>query len=494
MHFQKEHSSMTTEKQEFRASGLFWWNREKIPDGHFAPESAVAGEIEITCDGNTKLELNGLLTSGHPMDTVIRQDKNETLPAIQGILKGTTEYVLLPSPERNGGQFSTNGISYEKLTSADCLKSKKPFPSEKSTDRFTSIQIDLKDLDNWVGINSIRLKTSKNRNSIKAEYKQPKNKKFKISEGSLSISHNLITHWYRETVRATEFTEISSIQVNSRKFQPLDWAQHTFSSCEDLITILCGQKIELDWPQLTFGQSKQICTYYYHRQRVDAKKIERHDVLIPLPKVYENFGDIFESWRKNREKFGPGFYLYLGTIKAKSTYLENRFVNFIWGLESLHRNHETSATPKPALKEKIDRILNSLTKKSDRRWLESRLKNQLEPSLKERLTEIFKELPFDFDTVHLDTFCKECADRRNDISHYGGKRPDHTYEDFSREIYQKAQALEFLYHAAILRIIGIEDNEIEWQFLKGYRSLVIRKAFEAVDLIKTPSKGTLKPK
>lgn len=472
---------MATEKQEFTASGLFWWNSEKIPEGHFAPESAIAGEIRITWEGNTKLELNGLLTNGHPMETMFRQNEDEALPAIQGILKGTTEYVLLPSPERNGGHFSSNGISYEKLTSGNCLKSKKPFPSEKATERFTGIQIDLKGLDNWVGIESINLKANRKRNSITAEYKQPKNKKFKISEGSLSINHDLITHWSEITVRATELTELSTIQVNSRKFQPLDWAQHTFSCCEDLITILCGQKIELEWPELTFGKGKQLCTYYYHRQRVDAKKIERHDVLIPLPNVYDEFGGIFESWRKNREKFGPGFYLYLGTIKAKNTYLENRFVNFIWGLESLHRNNETSTAPKTAVKEKIDRILSLLASK-DRRWLKSRLKNQLEPSLKERLVDIFKELPFDFDPVRLDNFCKKCADRRNDISHYGGKRPDHIYEDFSREIYQKSEALRFLYHAAILKIIGIEDDEIRWQFLKGYRSFEIRKTFEAVGL------------
>ncbi len=40
------------------------------------------------------------------------------------------------------------------------------------------------------------------------------------------------------------------------------------------------------------------------------------------------FGDIWSDWKKKREAFGPGFYLYLGTHRGViRLYIENRFVN-----------------------------------------------------------------------------------------------------------------------------------------------------------------------
>ena len=44
--------------------GYFWWADEPVPDGHFAPENAVDGLIQIDTNGTIKLTLDDVLPRG----------------------------------------------------------------------------------------------------------------------------------------------------------------------------------------------------------------------------------------------------------------------------------------------------------------------------------------------------------------------------------------------------------------------------------------------
>ena len=55
----------------------------------------------------------------------------------------------------------------------------------------------------------------------------------------------------------------------------------------------------------------------------------------------------------------------------------------------------------------------------NRKWLAKKLAHAHEPSLENRLLECLRELPFKFGKGQLEKFAKNCAVRRNDISHRG---------------------------------------------------------------------------
>jgi hypothetical protein len=87
---------------------------------------------------------------------------------------------------------------------------------------------------------------------------------------------------------------------------------------------------------------------------------------------------------------------------------------------------------------------------SDKRWLEGQLKHAGEPSLKERLMDVLSALPLGFERKRMEVFCKSCADRRNDMSHFGGQREGSDYRQFMIDLVKKSEALAYLYHAVLL--------------------------------------------
>ena len=91
-------------------SGYFWWRNESIPEGFFAPESAVAGILTITNDGTISLELHSVLSSDGDLIPFMF-DPSAACQDIQGRLKSTSEHVLLTAVHNNGGRAAFGGIS-----------------------------------------------------------------------------------------------------------------------------------------------------------------------------------------------------------------------------------------------------------------------------------------------------------------------------------------------------------------------------------------------
>jgi hypothetical protein len=102
----------------FEERGVFWWHNEAIAEGLLAPDTHVAGLLHVEDNGRAVLELDGYLSNPHgPMAPMAREPVTR---CIQGLLKGSGERVLLCDLNRNGGRFSTNGMSYEKFSAAHC--------------------------------------------------------------------------------------------------------------------------------------------------------------------------------------------------------------------------------------------------------------------------------------------------------------------------------------------------------------------------------------
>jgi hypothetical protein len=158
-------------------------------------------------------------------------------------------------------------------------------------------------------------------------------------------------------------------------------------------------------------------------------------------------------------------------------YEEHKFINLIWGLEALHR-HSHEGKKKPRLgTEIVARIMELVGcefRSDDRRVIRKLLSQVFEPKLAQRLRDMFSELPLEFKDKTLEAFADRCSDRRNDISHYGGPRPGTNYDQFVLELHSLAGALDQLYHALILRLIGISDESLRQVFIHSFKSGQIR--------------------
>ncbi len=176
--------------------------------------------------------------------------------------------------------------------------------------------------------------------------------------------------------------------------------------------------------------------------------------------IEAEFGSIFTSWIEARERYGPGYYLYLGTRRGQKLYEEHRLVNLVWGLESLHRRKIGDAVPSAKLKVRLERIYAAVANKKDLEWLQGKLAHAAEPQLAHRLFVLLRPLPLEINDDRLREFCARCARFRNEISHFGGVRAGEEYLSLLRSWSDHAAALTLLYHLLILSEIGIGPEMI----------------------------------
>lgn len=472
------------ESKTIKESGYFWWRNEPIPEDDIVPESAVAGDLIITDDGRISIELHGYLPSAdHPMSRIFVGSGN-SCPDIEGRLKNSSEHVLLTDVHTQGGKASFGGISYENYGATNCLIGFKPFPESKGEIMFDGLSIPLTGFEDWLGLGSIE--TSRTKRKLIATHKTQKNIKYTLEDRStISVEFDLLAPMFgNQKNHVINITEKVSFKYLSKAKKTSSELKKYFSSITDFFLVLTGSDYNMEWPFLTIGRtasSTKSYRFYFLRSRNSAAPPTRHNCLLTFPAIREEFGHLFQQWQIKREELGPGMSLYLGTRRGVELYVEHRFVNLIWGLESLHRTLNKDSPP-TKLELKAQRIIGQVKLAKDRKWLEAKLEHSAEPSLAERLVECINLLPLNFTAQSLRDFCNECAVKRNDISHFGGQRAPGGYGDFLGKIYSLNNALSNIYPAIILKLCGVNDLLLLNMLSTGRASSRIRYTFNEVGL------------
>jgi hypothetical protein len=473
--------------------GLFWWADEAVPEKQFAPDSCIAGLLIIGDDGQTRLELDGYFPSQHgPMTPMVRRGQLIGKD-IQGLLKTSNKSVFLTGLTGNGGQFSTNGMSYERFTAEQCLVAD-GIVGPGTTRGFKEIIIPLSGFEEWLRLAAIKVTPSKRVVSIK--YKRPKDAIYPTADGRLSI-HFESDVSSSGTVFGTALTlkETASAALRFKKPRAIADLIAQYKLLEDLLLILTGSNHTLDWPWVSVGQFKAYRLYFPKAgNKAAAPPPKAHECVTNFVQLRERFGDIWSDWTKKREVFGPGFYLYLGTRRSVGQYIESRLVNLVFGLEAFHRRkYPPSGATK--LDTKIERIVAQirLAKEGDQKWLADLLERAKDqPPLGQRLYETLSEVPLGLDETRLKSFCETCAKLRHDISHFGGRRHDEMpYNDFILDLDSKSQALAALYQALLHYEIGIDVTIIKAWMFDGFGSFPIKYHFVKGGLL---DKSVLDPK
>jgi hypothetical protein len=466
--------------------GIFWWSDEPVPEGHFAPDSSVSGVLRIDEDGRVLLELYGLLPHPHGPSAVLTE-AGKPLPAEKGIygkLKNSGGYVLLLEVRRNGG--SLGGIPFERYFAQHALVGGGLPQSNQQPLTFRKLQVELRGFEEWLTLRSIE--TKRTRSSVRVRYRDPGKVSYPLKDGRLSIVYDISGPMLGMSRSANlELKELGLIEFEPRKALSIDDMKAQYRLLSDLFILLTGSECNLDWPVLTSGKKKgRAWTFYFLRNGQKKEPPRLHECWTNFSQLKERFGAIYSTFREKRETLGPGIYLYLGTRRAEQIYEEHRFVNLVWGIESLHRRRALPSDERSGLQKKISRIIGDLRRSADRKWLEQQLRHAGEPSLADRMFETLKVLPLTLEETRLRKFCIECADRRNDISHFGGQRQvggAADYNAFILDLSKKSEALSYLYHVLLLLEIGIDASILHRYAYKGFRSYPIKFALVDAGLL-----------
>ncbi|SMQ30431.1 hypothetical protein SAMN04488483_5426 [Pseudomonas helmanticensis] len=455
-------------KKILEERGLFWWHDDPLPTDQFAPDSSVVGTLTIEENGAAYLELDGYFANskGGPMAVLAAHGQQFPLDkAIQGKLKASGRNVLLLGLRRRGGQFRSHGISHEGFAALNCLVTDKSFPPAKRPLRFSALDVELTGLEEWLGPGNIEVKRT--RKSIWAKHRVPKADIHELDDGTLTMRYDITGPWTGGSTHHIDklnLVERVILRIKLKRARTLAEMREEYARLQELFILLTGTTFSLEWPQLVIG--KVAYRYYYEGFERSSKAPTYNEYWVNYTQVKNNFGSIVTAMRRKREEFGSGFYLYLGIRRGMKMYVEHRFVNLIWGLESLHRRKNKDKVKETNLDAKIKRILDQISGSNDKRWLEGKLKHAGEPSLKERLMDVLLALPLGFERKRMEVFCKSCADRRNDMSHFGGQREGSDYREFMLDLMKKSEALAYLYHAVLLHEIGVDVAMIKANLLE----------------------------
>ncbi|MDO4235644.1 HEPN domain-containing protein [Pseudomonas sp.] len=463
--------------------GYFWWSTEKVPDEHFAPEKAVPGYLEIADNGTVKLELHGFLSEDdHPIAALFAPSPLDG-KAIQGILKASNNNVLLLDLESDGGRASAGGISHQNFRAWRALVGRNRIEYKQNLCA-SGFSVDLKGYEDWLGLGNIS--STRTRRSVTAKAKPLTKHSYTLKSSKVKLKFLLKGNVFSlKRLRTLTIEEYAELEYSFNQDVSIDALQEKFSLVSDLLTLLSGSSRSLEWPWIHLGRGKSQSKYQYFfgSSRNDSPPPKFFDCWVAFPQISGSFGSLLQCWDDAQSNLGSGLQLFIGTLKSSSLHLEHKFANFIWGLEVLHRLKNPDAVQSIEFKEKIDRIIADIVFKKDREWLKKRLQNAHEPSLKQRLIETINALEINFEAKSLDTFCKICADLRNDLSHFGGQKTFSTYDDMIQALHEKLGALEFLYHAVVLKEIGVEIDKIKNFIFNGRHSYKYSQIYTRAGLV-----------
>lgn len=450
----------------FKERGYFWLHGTPMEERWLAPAGAIAGTLSVDDEGHISLDLDGVLSVGGPLSP---RPSSQMSPPIQGILKesegGGDPHVLLVGLYLDGEMLRSGGITYEKYVAEKCIRSNIAFPPCNGNIKYTSLSIDLASYEEWLGVHSINVDLTDA--MMVATYTERAADKYELEGGGLDIVYGCRGSWHSY---ALDWTQTAKAIFTFNVALDLDKVLEMYDAFQDLLILLTDGHHGLEWPGLTASNNARCRCYFFRNRNLD-KPMSLISVPLLFVNIRDHFGDIWLAWLRFRAEKGPGAYLYLGTRKGIGLYPENRFVNLIWGIESLHRrNPPNSSRTAGGRERKVQKILDALSKsdkdtvsKSDVRWLRRQLRHAGEPSLEERIYDAFQSLPLNIENSNLRAYAKRCAKRRNDISHYGGDRDDGDYREFLEGLINETEALSILYHAYLLHAIGISgDVLVHW--------------------------------
>ncbi|MDD2704760.1 MAG: hypothetical protein PHU07_05430 [Acidocella sp.] len=443
--------------------------------------SAMQGSLTTNEDGGVTINLDMAEWTWRRADKPFPSFMTDKFD-VAGFLPAQNLYVWLQDAQlRSLPGLSTGGGT--KLGSYVTLFSTSPVSGQGISSCIKRLMIPLGGL--WPWLDRPMPKTSLTDTRIETHYPLDINDEFELRNGSVTV---------RTGTSIPQDFGTRTISVKQQGWLDFEFetpislaeAKDIYLHIEDFFVLLTDEEYGLDWPEIQLSESEgtgHICVF---RRRPQKSEISTFMLWIQYPSISENFGELVDDWLDMRTKYGAAFHLYLGVRRGKSVYVEHRFANLMWGLEAFHRKAKpNSLILSNDAEEKIKKVCEAtkeILNSKERRELRLSMRYRHEKRLSEKLYDLFSELSLCIPDEELKQFTKKCADRRNDISHYGGPRNESDYDEFIREIIDLMGALDQLYHASILKQIGISDNLIHHIFYKSFKSAGIREQLKLAGL------------
>ena len=455
--------------------GHFWWHGEKTPRGRFNPPFGVPGVVTILDDGRACLKVTDSLLRSNFLGIASpnRSDLDGNLEAfkgrsIAGKIDGESRCVYLKNIVYRALSPVVDGKRSEQFDSDFCMVGDTATTRSAKSLRFSKLSISLAGLEQWregeVLIASEERGDGEKRSRDMSYATAPI--EYELEDGKISLRTDVhCTALENFPYREIAFRQYDRLEYVRTKATAPEALRQEFGHLEEFLAILTGSYYSLDWPQISMNINGKVETFrlYFWRNIEKGQSPETFRPWTTFRQTRDAFGTLYSNWKKKRTEYGPGAYLYFGELRNRPMYIEHRFVNLLWGIESLHRGMNPGAKVSKSQTKAIEGIISKSTglTSGERKWLDRQLGMGIEPPLDHRITTTFAKLPWKITRASLVAFAERCRIRRNNISHYGGSEDRaESREKFLRELMELTEGLTVLYHAALLQEIGLDEKTL----------------------------------
>jgi ApeA N-terminal domain 1 len=280
--------------------GHFWWYGETIPEGQYAPPSALPGVLTITDDGLGKLVVTGSLMRSGPikLDNAGRRAAENNLDTLErrtiaGWVEKGFHRVYLRNVVDRRVERSADGRETEKFHAGFSLVGRSTLPQDKSDLTFSRLSIDLSGLEAWrwndaVTVEPVNADEAGHSQTVRWRVNDPK---YSLKEAKLRL---------RTDVRCDRFEGMPIREVSFRQYDWLDYIPESlatpeflkqeFGHIEEFLALLTGTYYYFDWPQTSNGEGDKLesFTLYFQRFRENTEPLEVTQLWTTFPQIGVN--------------------------------------------------------------------------------------------------------------------------------------------------------------------------------------------------------------
>lgn len=289
--------------------------------------------------------------------------------------------------------FATNrsmsfpGIPYSEITADYFIKGGH---FTKETLEFTNALLNFSSLNEWINIDGFT--DFKNKDELSVKYKTPEAITFYKTE---SVEFAFLFQSTSPLFRPTHSYIINQeivIQINHKTKFNLDNFWEYISILKSFLTLAYFSEPKLQ--EINFKKDDKFLEFIYRGQDSELKKQKTHrrEFIFTYKNVEAELQQIFQKWSTLHKILDPVINVLLEAFGEKNIIIENKFLNIIQGIETFHRRIKKNETEEVEVhKKRISEILTECPFQH-KKWLQEKLNFSNEPTLKQRLDELFESI------------------------------------------------------------------------------------------------------
>ena len=321
-------------KKEFKRTGEFWLSS--------TPDTRIHGTLSISDGGLIELETIGFFADWkESLNIDLKRivgyiQKDRSIPLIPVTLDNCT-YKTIPTPvgiPKSSIRVSRafTGVQYD----------------EDEVPSFNTLTFSVEGIDDWIEISGVRVEYPSEKRSTTILYEPQEDVSL-----NLDNSMQLLITWCPSLKylinKEAGIREKIYFKLISQEARGLDEFTSVARKITEFLCFAINQIVSLgsicatsDDPTQEIGDSKTVPVSIdiYHPSwpyAKDVPQINLYNMLFKFKKIQNDAEEIINNWIKSYEQYDSAFRLYFLAKTGEQTYLEERFLTLVQGLEAYHQ-------------------------------------------------------------------------------------------------------------------------------------------------------------